>query len=134
MYHIDCFQALIPNHLNPNVCNWVTPFMVMPFAVAIGLVLALTIDRYRTVCRPISYHNSRNSGLQKWIVLAFWMFGIVVGSSILGWPNENIASCRLTDVLGFTSMFLMFFCIFGAAVVIIILYGLIYRCATKQVS
>lgn len=119
---------------NVSACTWVTSFMVMPFAVAIGIVLALTIDLYRAVCQPISYHKSRNSALQKWIVLACWMLGIVVGAPSIFGSNEKIKSCRLTDVLSFTSMLLLFLYILGAAVVIVILYGLIYRCATKQVS
>lgn len=108
------------------------------FAITIGLVVAMAIDRYWAVCHPISYHNSCSFGFQKWAVFTCVLAGllpIIIGSiPQLSWKNENITSCRIVEILSYGLLTYVSCYIFGAAFIIIILYGCIYRSVSKNVS
>lgn len=94
----------------------------------------MTIESYWAVCHPISYHNNKSFGYQKWIVLICMTVGLIHGSiPFIGWKNNNLSSCRIVEVLSYGALLYIACYIFSAAVIFIILYGNIYRSITKHV-
>lgn len=118
---------IFPSYLPSEICLIVTSFFLMLSTASILQLLFVSIDRYWTVCHPISY-LTRTSNFIKYAILACWIFSIIFGSTpVLN--NESTKTCSLPIV---HYLVLSFLCI-DSAVIISVLYVLIYKTFIKLV-
>lgn len=122
-------------HVSHEFCVWMMSLVIVMFGVTINLLVALSVDRYWAICHPMSYFVVKNAGFKKWIIVSCVALGVVLGSlPALGWSNSSIYSCYVVDVLSFGFMFLCCLWTLGSTLLIIILYGLIYKEISEHVS
>lgn len=113
-----------------------TSFIFVMFGININLLVALSANRYWAVCHPTSYFTSKENGYQKWIIFTSVFIGTILGIlPAIGWNSGYFdGACYLVDLVSFSYLFLCCSWTLASSVVIIILYGLIYKSLAKHVS
>lgn len=110
-----------------EVCLWLASFFLALTAASILQLVFVSVDRFWAICHPISYHT-RPPSYAKIIICMCWIAGIIFGCIPLfnKWTADNCAlhdsHYQLLSSLGIVS-----------AVIIIILYILIYKAFLKHV-
>lgn len=111
-----------------KLCYVLNSLLLMLTTVSIFQLVFVAADRYWAVCLPISYHR-RTPRFAKFIICLCWLIGLTFGLVpwLDNWAVENcllhVISLKLHVVLGS--------CL---TVLIIIMYSLIYRAFSRQVS
>lgn len=115
---------------------WMTSFIFVMFGININLLVALSANRYWAVCHPTSYFTSKENGYQKWIIFTSVSIGFCLGSlPAFGWNSGYFdGACYLLDLVSFSYLFLCCSWTLASSIVIIVLYGLIYKSLAKHVS
>lgn len=120
-----------------NQCVYLTSFAIGFYASSILSLIAVSFDRYRAICHPISYRVSPGTYSTKLTIVFCWIGGMSFGSlPALGLTSDEFhGKCFATTVLEFNYLFVCcIFSCFGSASVMIVVYGLIYRSVAKHVS
>lgn len=113
--------------ISPRLCLWMTSLLLVLTTASILQLVCVSIDRYWAICHPISYHL-RETRYAQYVIVVCWLSGIAFGLTPLyaNWIGENctldIRNLLMLAGLGFFS-----------AVIIIVLYSLIYRRLLKLV-
>lgn len=129
-------QVLTRGPHNYTACIWMTSLIFVLFGISINLLVALSANRYWAVCHPTSYYTSKESGYKKWIILSAFSIGTLLGSfPALGWNSGKFdGNCYLVDLVSFSYLLLCCFWTLLSSLVIIVLYGFIYKALAKHVS
>lgn len=130
-------QAINSKRNEFEVCLYLTAIAIGLFISSILSLIAVTVDRYRAICYPITYRNSTGTFSTKIIIICCWVLGITFGLlPAMGWNSSQYeGECTLAAVLDFN--YLMACCVitgFGSTSIMIILYSLIYCRVSKFVS
>lgn len=106
------------------------------FATSMFCLTAISYDRYRAVCHPLSYHVS-GTNRTKIVIALCWIFGFLCGFiPTFAWKDGVIDDkCDLRIMADLN--YLLYMCGLHtvlSVVIIMILYVLIYRAILKQVK
>lgn len=113
--------------INPTLCLLLASSLMVLTTVSFLHLLAVSVDRFWAICFPISYF-AKTANSTKPIIGVLWVVGTIIGLTPLlqDWRGQNCA-------LHFLHYFIQSLLAICSAVVVIVLYSMIYRALLKQV-
>lgn len=92
-------------------------------------LLAVSIDRYWSICHPISYHKTVTTRFTKLVILICWILSLLGFLPLFGW-NSGIFEDTCDAKIVFDFNYVIFLCVtvsFLPAIILLLVYILIYK-------
>ncbi|XP_066281958.1 adenosine receptor A2b-like [Branchiostoma lanceolatum] len=129
-------HPLVTENYGNCLFYWIT--LISIFCASVFNLLALSIDRYIAVMKPLHYHNIMTWKARTGLLVLVWLMSCVFGSvHLFGlcYPQKFLKTgeCSVMDIFDHYSVGHFFITpVFISLLCILVMYGLVFRAARRQ--